>query len=101
VLLEWETDSQGYTVTALDANGVSDEQLDKRINAYLIEHPLSSTKTVQENVKGKDARIRARLKASFDFLEGDHGAHLWLPNPDLGVDDETLDDVDVVEGDRG
>jgi AAA domain len=54
VLLEWVTETQGYTVTQLDTVGASDDELDEKIAAYLTKHPAASTRGVHANVKGTD-----------------------------------------------
>ncbi len=79
VMLEWVLDTQSYTVTELNAAGASDAELDERIQAYLSDHPTSSTTAVCANVKGANGRIIARLNAKFDHVRGPRGAKLWLP----------------------
>jgi hypothetical protein len=79
VLLEWVLETQGYTVTQLDAAVSSDDELDERINLYLSDHPASSTRTVEADVTGNQARIRARLDAKFDSVKGPRNSILWFP----------------------
>jgi AAA domain len=79
MLLEWVTETEGYNVVRLDAVGATDQELDERINEYLTKHPCSSTREVQQNVKGTNSRISDRLKAKFDSAHGPRGAILWLP----------------------
>ena len=66
-MLEWILDTQGYTVTQLDTVGASDDELEQRIDDYLTEHPASTTRQVQANVKGTTAGSR----------------HAWTPNSTL------------------
>ena len=94
VMLEWVTDTQGYTVTELDTIGASDNELDERIAAYLADHPAASTRDVHANVKGTNDRITARLKAKFDSVSGPRNATLWLVSPDALTDRvESTDDA--------
>ena len=78
VMLEWVTETQGYTVTDLAAAGASDDELDERIRDWLTKHPASSTRQVQAAVKGTNSRIKARLDAKFEHVSGLRGAKLWL-----------------------
>ncbi|PWU23556.1 MAG: hypothetical protein C5B48_08415 [Candidatus Rokuibacteriota bacterium] len=87
-LLEWLTDSQGYNVVDLDSVGASDGELEDRIAAYLAEHPLSSTTTVETEVKGTASRIRKLLESPrFDSVPGKRGAKLWLLAANQTADD--------------
>ena len=74
-------------VTELDTVGASDTELEQRIVDYLAEHPLSSTTTVETDVKGTASRIRKLLDgARFDCVDGKRGAKLWLLDRDpVGV----------------
>jgi hypothetical protein len=85
VMLEWVTETEGYTVTTLAAATTSDAELDALIEAYLTEHPGSSTRAVREGVKGRDGHINARLKAKFDFVKGPRGVKKWMP-PSVALD---------------
>jgi hypothetical protein len=77
-LLEWVVETQGYTVTDLEAVGASESELESRIAAYLEAHPWSSTNSVWENVKGTNSRIRKLLDGDrFDCVKGPRGAILW------------------------
>jgi hypothetical protein len=79
VMLDWEVESQGYTVTALDTMGTSDELLVERLVAYLAEHPLTATKHVCAGVEGTDSRLTEllRTRTEFDFCPGASNAKLW------------------------
>ncbi len=79
VMLEWVTETQGYTVTELATTTASDSELDEPLNAYLMAHPASSTREAHAGVKGRNDRISARLKAKFDHVPGPRGAKLWMP----------------------
>jgi hypothetical protein len=77
-MLEWIVETQGYSVTELDAVGASDAELEQRVVDYLAEHPLSSTTTVETDVKGTASRIRRLLEGpKFDCVDGARGAKLW------------------------
>lgn len=78
-MLEWIVDTQGYEVVELDTVGASTSELEERLDAYLMEHPLSSTRAVLDGVQGTDARLSALLKTSpkYDFGK-ERGAHLWF-----------------------
>jgi hypothetical protein len=79
VMLEWELDTQGYTVIEMDTVGATESELQARIDAYLAEHPLSSTTKVETEVKGTAGRIRKLLEGSrYDCVDGPRGAKLWL-----------------------
>jgi hypothetical protein len=78
-ILEWIVETQGYSVTELDTVGATDGELEERIAGYLVEHPLSSTTTVETEVKGTASRIRKLLEGPrFDVVDGPRGAKLWL-----------------------
>lgn len=77
-MLEWVTETKGYTVVELDSTGASDAELEQRILYYLTEHPLSSTRDVQAGVTGTNNRIAALLKAKFDCVDGRGNAKLWF-----------------------
>jgi hypothetical protein len=82
VMLEWITDTQGYTVTDITAAGASDDELDAGIAEYLTAHPWAATRMVQANVTGRDKRIAHQLKqgldaGKLDCADGPHGAKLW------------------------
>jgi hypothetical protein len=79
VILEWLVDTQGYTVIELETAAASDDELDERIAEYLMNHPASSTTSVCGGVTGTNSRIRARLDAKFDCVNGARGAKLWVP----------------------
>ena len=80
VMLEWELDTQGYTVTPLDTPGASDDLLVDRLTAYLEAHPATSQREVCANVEGTDSRLIEILKTrpEFDFAPGLRGAKLWI-----------------------
>jgi hypothetical protein len=80
VMLDWVTDTEGYTVRQLDAIGASDELLVERLMAYLTDHPVTATKHVEESVEGNDSRLSKLLneRPEFDFAPGPHGAKLWM-----------------------
>ena len=69
-MLEWVTETQGYTVTELATTTASDNELDDLLNAYLMAHPASSTREVHAGVKGRTDRISVRLKASSTTCRG-------------------------------
>jgi AAA domain len=79
VMLEWELETQGYTVTPLDTVGASDELLVERLSDYLEEHPATVTKHVLESIAGTDSRLAKLLKErpEFDCCDGPRGAKLW------------------------
>jgi hypothetical protein len=79
VLLDWELDTQGYTVRSLDTIGASDEELLETLKAYLAEHPVTAQTHVLKNVSGTDGRIIELLhnRPEFDFVEGPKNAKLW------------------------
>jgi hypothetical protein len=94
VTLEWIVDGQGYKVVQLDAVGATDDELDARIDAYLAEHPCSSTRAVHANVKGTNGRISARLRARFDSVPGVRRGVLWLNPGDALIERvDTFDDA--------
>jgi hypothetical protein len=95
VMLEWVTDTQGYTVTDLTAVGATEDELDEGIVEYLTAHPWASTRLVQANVKGADKRIAYRLKKGlegdrFDCCDGPKNSKLWnVIAPDEATDEAT------------
>jgi len=77
-LLEWITETQGYTVLELDSVGASETELEQRLVDYLTEHPWATTRAVYEGVKGTQTRIRKVLDGDrFDCVGGRRGAILW------------------------
>jgi hypothetical protein len=89
-MLEWIVDTQGYSVTELDTVGATDAELEERVAEYLAEHPLSSTTTVETQVKGTASRIRKVLeRPRFDSVGGKRGARLWFltATPSASADD--------------
>ena len=80
VMLEWELETQGYTVTPLDTVGASDDLLVQRLIDYLDSHPASATKHVCEAIAGTDSRLVKLLKErpEFDCADGPHNAKLWM-----------------------
>jgi hypothetical protein len=80
LMLDWETATESYTVSALDTVGASDEELVGRLVAYLEEHPATSTRRVVESVKGTNAKLQRLLeeREEFDHTEGPRGAKLWM-----------------------
>jgi hypothetical protein len=95
VMLEWVVETKGYRVVELDTAGASNEELEQRIVDHLSEHPLSSTRNVQENVKGTNSRISDLLRTSprFDSIAGPNNATLWL------ISSETADAPNECVGD--
>jgi hypothetical protein len=90
VMLEWIVETQGYSVTELDTVGASDAELEERVAAYLADHPLASTTTVETDVKGTTSRIRKALeRPRFDSVGGKRGARLWFlaTTPSASADD--------------
>jgi hypothetical protein len=78
VMLEWVIETQGYTVTELDAVGASDSELEERIADFLAEHPQSTTLAILRAVKGTNERIRRLLEGDrFERVEGPRNALLW------------------------
>ena len=86
-MLEWITETQGYSVTELDTVGASDAELEERIADYLAEHPLSSTTTVETEVKGTASRIRKRARrAAIRLRRGQKRGRFVVPGSDpVGV----------------
>jgi hypothetical protein len=84
VLLEWVTDTAGYSLLEMDTVGASDDALRARLDEYLTNHPRSTTHDVEQDVKGTGARLRALLKAGgYRKDPGPRGASLWsLGGPD-------------------
>jgi hypothetical protein len=80
VMLDWEVETQGYTVTPLDKIGASDDSLVERLTAFLADHPATATTHVCAAVEGTDSRLTELLKdrPEFDCCDGPHGAKLWL-----------------------
>ena len=79
VMLEWVVETQGYTVTELDAGGASDSELEERVVVFLAAHPASSTTKVETEVEGTASRIRKVLEGPrFDCFKGPRGAKLWV-----------------------
>ena len=78
-MLEWIVETQGYSVTDLVTAGVSDDELAERLDAFLADKPLSSTKTVLAGVQGTNERISNVLKTSprYDSLKRGN-AVLWF-----------------------
>ena len=77
-VLEWVVETQGYTVTELDAAGASDAELEQRLADYLEAHPWSSTRAVWEGVSGTNERIRKLLDGDrFDCVKGPKNSILW------------------------
>jgi hypothetical protein len=79
VVLEWEIETQGYRVTALDTAGASDDLLVERLIDFLDDHPASATKHVCEAIAGTDSRLVKLLKDRDEFTcaDGPHNAKLW------------------------
>jgi AAA domain len=79
VMLDWVVDAQGYTVTALDTVGASDDLLVERLAAFLSEHPATATTHVCGAVEGADSRLTNLLnqRPEFDFCPGKNNAKLW------------------------
>jgi hypothetical protein len=80
VMLEWETETEGYKVVPLDTVGASDEELVGRLEAYLKEHPATATKHVKSAVEGTDSRLAELLNScpQFDFVTGKNNSKLWM-----------------------
>ena len=88
-LLEWIVEHKGYRVLDVDLRGVSDEQLQERLDAFLGEHPRSSTNAVLQGVEGNDARLRELLKSGhYLAANGPRGSKLYSLGSDLGLDFE-------------
>jgi hypothetical protein len=79
VMLDWEIDTEGYTVTPLDTVGASDALLVERLVGFLNDHPFTATRRVLEAVEGTDSRLKELLEGrpEFDYAPGKHGAKLW------------------------
>jgi hypothetical protein len=78
VMLDWVPATQGYTVVELDTVGATDDELRARIDAFLAEHPWSSTTAIETHVKGTNARKRELLNSGhYDEVRGPRGAKLW------------------------
>lgn len=94
VMLEWVTETQGYTVTELDKIGASTTELDAAIDAFMAVQKLASTNKIHSNVKGTNSRITARLEARYDSCKGPRNAKTWVfpPNDFDGPRDE-VDEV--------
>jgi hypothetical protein len=80
VMLDWQIETQGYTVTALDSIGASDELLVERLAGYLQDHPGRSQREVCASVEGTDSRLIEILNSrpEFDYAAGPRGAKLWI-----------------------
>ena len=82
-LLEWVTETKGYSVLELETTGASDDELAARVRDYLDEHPLATTRNVTDNVKGTNSRISELLKTGdFDCVDGPRGAKQWFNTSD-------------------
>jgi hypothetical protein len=93
-LLGWVTEHKGYEVLDVDLRAVSDEQLQERLDAFLAEHPQSSTKEILRTVEGNDARLRELLKSGrYGVEDGPYHAKLYS----LGSDDGFSREADVVQ----
>jgi hypothetical protein len=79
VMLDWEIETQGYTVTQLDTDRTSDDLLVERLATYLDEHPVTATTQVLNDVEGNDSRLTKLLNSrpEFDYAPGAHNAKLW------------------------
>jgi hypothetical protein len=86
-LLEWIVETKGYRAVELPA-GATDSELEARIDAYLAEHPLSSTTGVLDNVQGTRDKLRKLLQTSpkYDSVKGARGASQWFLRSDPAVD---------------
>jgi hypothetical protein len=79
VMLDWITDTQGYTVVPLDTVGASDAELEQRISDYLRDNGGATTNAVIAGVPGTKDRIRRLLDGPrFDCVEGKNRALLWF-----------------------
>jgi hypothetical protein len=80
VMLDWEIDTQGYTVTALDTARASDALLVQRLVEYLNDHPLTATTHVYKAAEGTDSRLKSLLesRSEFDCCPGANNATLWV-----------------------
>jgi len=82
-LLEWVPEHKGFNVCDIDLSGaVSDEELYRRLDEFLADHPNAKTKDVKTNVTGADDRLVEVLKKGetvgrYAMQLGNHGAHLW------------------------
>jgi hypothetical protein len=89
-MLEWIVETKGYNVVELDTVSVSDEELTARLDAFLVEHPWSSTTTIERDVQGNAERLRKLLDSPrYDTAKGPRGAKLWnlAADPVLGSED--------------
>jgi hypothetical protein len=78
-LLEWVTETQGYTVVEIETQGASDSVLKSRLVEFLREQPMSSTRKVYAGVQGSNERLRELLKEDdFDSVSGPNRSTLWL-----------------------
>jgi hypothetical protein len=78
-LLEWIIETQGYSVTDLEAVGASDSELEARLVDYLLESPGATTNAIKASVKGTNSRIRELLEGErFDCFEGKNRSKLWF-----------------------
>jgi hypothetical protein len=78
-MLEWVLEPQSYDVVPLDTTAVSDSELEERLDSFLAESPLASTRAVLAGVEGNDKRLSQMLKESpkYDCVERGQ-ARLWV-----------------------
>jgi hypothetical protein len=97
-ILEWITDTKGYTVVETDSVGASDSELEQRIADFLTEHPWSSTRAVWDGVSGTNERIRKLLDGDrFDCVGGPRNSILWgLANDCVGEPDAVTESQDRI-----
>jgi hypothetical protein len=81
VMLDWVTETEGYTVTPLGtAETVSEDVLVQRLVEYLNDHPATPTATVLANVQGPHNRLTKLLneRPEFNSCPGAKGAKLRM-----------------------
>jgi hypothetical protein len=88
-LLGWIDEHKGYELLDVDlvGNHVSNAELQQRLDAYLAEHPGSTTKAVYSAVTGDNTRLKKLLeqgeKAGTHHKDpGARGAKLWSLLPE-------------------
>lgn len=84
VLLDWQTDTQGYTVSQRSAStsapAAPDAEYVERLHAYLTGRPPTPQATITRHVKGTDSKLIEALRGHADVFHhttGRHGARLW------------------------
>jgi len=86
-LLEWVVEHKGYRLLDVDLRGVSDEDLQDRLDEFLQEHPWASTNVTLQGVEGNDRRLRELLKSGrYATKQGPRGSHQYAIGSDLSLD---------------